>query len=140
MDQTPKPSNIRPDTNRTRTELSPSSKHIIEENTRNRIRKNVEKSKSNSAQNNSGSEELATTADQTNDTQRNEILKRKIMEEIQQQIQDSRHDDYSKTLSESELFESYNRRDNIRTIGLKVKTKIDNQIRIVHESVDVTKL
>ena len=59
------------------------------------------------------------------------------MEEVQQQIEGSRHNQHL-MISESELLEIHNRRDNIRIIGLKEKTKTDNQNRIIHESVDET--
>ena len=60
------------------------------------------------------------------------------MEEVQQKIEDSRQDQHLKMISESELLESYNRRNNIRIIGLKEMTKNDNQDRIIHESADET--
>ena len=60
------------------------------------------------------------------------------MEEVQQQIEGSRHDQHLKTISESELLESHNRADNIRMIGLKEMTKTDNQNRIIHECEDET--
>ena len=60
------------------------------------------------------------------------------MEKVLQQIDDSRYDETLKMRSESELLENYNRLDNIRKIVLKEVTKIGNQNRIIHESVDET--
>ena len=64
--------------------------------------------------------------------------KRQIMEEVQQQIEDSRHDELLKMLSEWGLPERYDRRDLIRILGLKQMTNIDNHSRMIHESVDET--
>ena len=136
MDQTPMPSNMRSDNERTRTELSPPSEDIIEENITNQIGTIVEKTVSQivpkyfricRARYNSWSNRWYT---------KKQKLKQQFMEEVQQQIEGSRHDEHLKMISEYELLESYNRRDNIRIIVLNEMIKTDNQNRIIHESVD----
>ena len=49
------------------------------------------------------------------------------MKEVQQQIDDSRHDEHSKTLIESELRKSYNEQNNIKIYSQKEMTKTDDK-------------
>ena len=135
MDQTPKPSNMPPDNKRTRTELSPPSEDIIGENITNRIGKIVEKTVSQRIP--KIIQDLQSSLQQLIHEEI-EILKRQIKEEVQQQIEDSRHDEHLKMLSESELPETYNRQDNIKIFRLKEMTETNNPNRILHESVDET--
>ena len=56
--------------------------------------------------------------------------------DVQSEIENSRRNEHLKMLSETELQEKYNRRENVRIIGLQEKTTTDENNLTTHESVD----
>ena len=58
--------------------------------------------------------------------------------DVQSEIENSRQNEHVKMLSETELQQNYNRRENVQMIGLQEKMSTDENNRTTHESIDET--
>ena len=58
--------------------------------------------------------------------------------DVQSEIENSRQNEHLEMLSETELLENYNRRENVQMIRLQEKMSTDENNRTTHESIDET--
>ena len=139
MDQTPNPSPRRPQNKRTRSEVSPLSEEVIEDNVTSRLDEIVESTLIELVPKKNPESQVKSSLQQLIKPLIHEELetyKKKILMDVQSEIKNSRQNEHLKMLSETESLKNYNRRENVRIIGLQEKTSTDENNRTTHESVD----